>query len=204
MPWEKAFDRTEALEKAMMVFWRNGYENTSMADIVAATGASRYGLYDEFGDKHALYLAALRHYENKPITRLLGTLENRTAGLAEIQGYRDRLIASTETPAGRLGCLMTLSATDLCPHDPDVCAAVDTFFKRVHAALANALSNAATSGDWVSTLTPDEGSEIILGAVQGAAVFARANVEPETIARMLRNTFAQVVPEQTINSDHGS
>ena len=59
----------------MMVFWRNGYEKTSVADIVAATGASRYGLYDEFGDKHALYLAALDYYENNPIAWLLGDLE---------------------------------------------------------------------------------------------------------------------------------
>ena len=76
MPWEKSFDRSEALEKAMMVFWQKGYKKTSVADIVAATGASRYGLYDEFGDKHALYLAALDHYEKNPVAWMLGDLDN--------------------------------------------------------------------------------------------------------------------------------
>ena len=193
MPWEKAFDRNEALEKATMVFWRNGYANTSMADIVAATGASRYGLYDEFGDKHALYLAALGHYEANPIAWLLGDLEAPGAGLTAIRGYRDRLLASTETPHGRLGCLMTLSAADLCPHDPKVCATVNSFFERVHQAIAAAFQNARAASEWHSKLTPDEAAEVILGAVQGAAVFARAEVAPQTIARTLRNTFAQIL-----------
>ncbi len=187
----------------MMVFWRQGYENTSVADIVAATGASRYGLYDEFGDKQALYLAALAHYEKSPIAWLLGDLEKEDAGLAALRGYRDRLIASTKTPEGRLGCFMALSATDLCPHDQEVCLAVDAFFNRVRTAIRNALENAKSAGDWVSTLSPDEAAEIILAAVQGAAVLARANLEPHAIARTLRNTFAQVAPDPTIHQ-HGS
>lgn len=204
MPWEKAFDRGEALEKAMMVFWRNGYEKTSVADIVAATGASRYGLYDEFGDKHALYLAALDHYEKNPITWLLGDLEKDGAGLVELYGYRDRLTASAAKSVERLGCLMTLSATDLCPHDPAVCATVDTFFRRVHTAINNALGKAKADGEWVSNLSPDEAAEIILSAVQGAAVFSRAGVAPQSIARMLRNTFGQIVPADSNSSENGS
>ena len=81
----------------MMAFWQNGYEKTSVADIVAATGASRYGLYDEFGDKHALYLAALGYYEKNPVAWLLGDLDKDGAGLAELYGYRDRLIAGAAT-----------------------------------------------------------------------------------------------------------
>ena len=105
------------------------------------------------------------------------------------------------TSIGRLGCLMTLSATDLCPRDPTVCAAVETFFRHVHGAICNALTNAQASGDWISTLSPDEAAEIILGAVQGAAVFARANVAPQNIARMLRNTFRQIAPDHTDKSE---
>lgn len=204
MPWEKAFDREEALEKAMMLFWRNGYENTSMADLVEATGASRYGLYDEFGDKHALYLAALAYYDRNPITYLLGDLEKDGAGLAELFGYRDRLVSGMASSDGRLGCFMALSATDLCPRDPAVCGSVNAFFTRVLAAFRNALENAKADGDWVSTLSADEAAQIILGAVEGAAVFARANVAPEKNARMLSNLFAQIVPDHSNSSEQRS
>lgn len=58
----KAFDREEALEKAMVAFWRCGYEATSMQDLVDAMGINRQSLYDTFGDKHKLYLESLERY----------------------------------------------------------------------------------------------------------------------------------------------
>src|SRR5690606_20785099 len=56
----RSFDPDEALDKARAVFWNLGYAATSLDDIAAATGLNRPSLYAAFGDKHALYLAALR------------------------------------------------------------------------------------------------------------------------------------------------
>ena len=55
MPPSKQYDRTEALEAAMTLFWRTGYESTTYDDLVEETGASRYGLYGDFGDKRELW-----------------------------------------------------------------------------------------------------------------------------------------------------
>lgn len=52
----------EALEAALGVFWRKGYEGTSYADLVAATGVERTALYSAFGNKAALFLRALERY----------------------------------------------------------------------------------------------------------------------------------------------
>src|SRR5436190_19182839 len=56
----RSFDEGEVLEKARAVFWDLGYAATSLDDIARATGLNRPSLYGAFGDKHALYLAALR------------------------------------------------------------------------------------------------------------------------------------------------
>src|SRR5258706_15440178 len=58
----KEFDRDRALKKAMDVFWQQGYEATSTDDLVRAIGIGRQSRYDTFGDKHRLYLEALRLY----------------------------------------------------------------------------------------------------------------------------------------------
>src|SRR2546421_1155785 len=58
----KEFDRDEALQKAMEVFWSRGYEAASIQELVKQMGINRQSLYDTFGDKHALYLAALDRY----------------------------------------------------------------------------------------------------------------------------------------------
>ncbi|MGD9921955.1 MAG: TetR/AcrR family transcriptional regulator, partial [Pseudorhodoplanes sp.] len=63
MPWEKQFDTDEVLEKAMRAFWDRGYEATSLQDLVDHTGINRGSLYATFGDKHALFIAALRRYD---------------------------------------------------------------------------------------------------------------------------------------------
>ena len=55
----RSFDEGEVLEKARGVFWDLGYAATSLDDIVRATGLNRPSLYAAFGDKHALYMAAL-------------------------------------------------------------------------------------------------------------------------------------------------
>ena len=193
MPWEKSFDRQEALRQAMMLFWRQGYEDTSISDIAAATGASRYGLYDEFGDKHALYLEALEHYGEVLITQLLGPLERADAALPELRGYRDRLLASVDTEVGRLGCFLCLSGVDLGPRDPQVTAKVSATFERVIAALTRALKNAAAADNLRSDIDPGEAAEVIAAAVQGAAVFLRSGREPAAVARGLENSFAAVL-----------
>src|ERR1043165_9157841 len=62
MARHKEFDRDEALRRAMEVFWSRGYEATSVGDLVEHMGINRQSLYDTFGDKHSLYLAALDRY----------------------------------------------------------------------------------------------------------------------------------------------
>src|SRR3989337_2583926 len=62
MPWDKNFDVRETLEKAMQTFWARGYEATSMQDLVDCTGINRGSLYATYGDKRALFVAALHRY----------------------------------------------------------------------------------------------------------------------------------------------
>src|SRR5476649_2974716 len=61
----KQFDRGTALSKALEMFWRHGYEATSMADLVDATGAKAPTLYAEFGNKEGLFRAAVERYVSK-------------------------------------------------------------------------------------------------------------------------------------------
>ena len=61
----KQFDRDTALDKALNLFWRHGYEATSMSDLVDATGAKAPTLYAEFGNKEGLFRAAVERYVAK-------------------------------------------------------------------------------------------------------------------------------------------
>ena len=58
----RQFDVDQTLDAAMRAFWARGYEATSMADLMAATGLHKGSLYQAFGDKHALFIEALKRY----------------------------------------------------------------------------------------------------------------------------------------------
>jgi TetR/AcrR family transcriptional regulator, copper-responsive repressor len=58
----KNFSRKEVLEKAMPVFWKHGFADTSLQELERATGVNKSGLYTEFRDKEDLFVACLRHY----------------------------------------------------------------------------------------------------------------------------------------------
>jgi AcrR family transcriptional regulator len=61
----KQFSREGVLEKALPVFWKHGFADTSLQDLEKATGVNKSGLYAEFADKGDLYLESLRYYLRK-------------------------------------------------------------------------------------------------------------------------------------------
>src|ERR1700687_1167887 len=68
----KNFNREEVLEKAMPVFWKHGFSDTSLQELERATGVNKSGLYSEFRDKEDLFVACLRYYlENQEKRGLL-------------------------------------------------------------------------------------------------------------------------------------
>ena len=71
----KNFSREEVLEKAMPVFWKHGFADTSLQELERATGVNKSGLYTEFRDKEDIFVACLRHYLESQGKRGLLTTE---------------------------------------------------------------------------------------------------------------------------------
>ncbi len=72
----KTFDPALVIDRAMQLFWRQGYEATSVQELVDALGIGRGSLYDTFGDKHTLFLASLDHYSEMVFTALMPPLQS--------------------------------------------------------------------------------------------------------------------------------
>ena len=104
----KEFDPDAALQSALELFWRQGYEATSMADLVGHHGIGRASIYATFGNKHELYLKALDRYNENRDPGLLGELSGPGAG-------RRRAGAATAglnvPPAVRGACFWPLNGT---------------------------------------------------------------------------------------------
>lgn len=193
MPWEKSFDRKAALKASMHLFWTKGFDRTSYADIVSATKASRYGLYDEFGDKRDMYLAALDEYRDGPVTALIGDLGATDAGLPELRAHFKRLVDACRSGEAQKGCMMSLSAVDLAPHDADIAERVQLNFVRMRKLYTTALKNAQEHGAWPQDRSAKETAAALFGIVQGAAVFQRGGEPAQRVARYIENSVAMLL-----------
>src|SRR5262249_8890323 len=83
----KQFDPERALDKAMHLFWRVGYEKTSLEDLMRGMGIARQSVYDTFGDKRSLYLKALAHYRdqtNGEMRKMLGEIPSVRDGFTKL------------------------------------------------------------------------------------------------------------------------
>lgn len=104
----KNFNREEVLDKAIPVFWKRGFSDTTLADLEAATGVNRSGLYTEFKDKEDLFLASLRHYlETSGLTEALA---EEPLGWGNVERYL-KLALSCWT--GQKGCFSVSSMREL-------------------------------------------------------------------------------------------
>jgi AcrR family transcriptional regulator len=81
----KGFRREQVLEKAMAVFWKHGFADTSLQELERVTGVNKSGLYTEFKDKEDLFVSCLRHYLESQEKR--GLLTNKPLGWNNVEGF---------------------------------------------------------------------------------------------------------------------
>ncbi|MCP5161355.1 MAG: TetR/AcrR family transcriptional regulator [Hahellaceae bacterium] len=179
-----AFDRNEKLMLAMKLFWKQGYERTSMQDLIDTLGINRFSLYNTFGDKQTLFHQAAALYQEKVFAELLRPLLDAppgTTGKDRILNYLDNACQKLCAPSGALGCLMQNMALERGQDD----AMLRTLLQQQHATLENALKAAledAKNEDCLAT-PPDTGQAAchIMTCVQGLIFFRKAGTAPDKI-----------------------
>jgi len=113
----RQFDRDEVVERAMMVFWRKGYGATSIPDLEKATKLRRGSLYNAFGDKEGLFVAALKQYETTFGRDRIDQLANPDP-YGAIGGFLNVLVSQMCDPSRPRGCLHTNTSLEF-PSAPE-------------------------------------------------------------------------------------
>jgi len=176
MARSKEFNRESVLDKAMNVFWHRGYEATSIQDLVDNLGINRQSMYDTFGDKHTLFLAALKHYEEVKGVEMVETLERPGSGLTAIKQMFAALVQEVSGDAQHRGCLMVNTAIELAPHDSVIAVQVARNVRQGEDAFYRTLCRAQEQGE-LRTQRADLRAlaRFLMNAVQGLKVMAKVN-----------------------------
>ena len=169
----REFDPAVAIEAAAKVFWDQGYHATSIDDLCDATGLLRGSLYSAFGDKKGMLLAAIDQYAEKNLARLAESLSS--SGPTR-EGLRTALLYYTRTATvlgSRQGCLVTNTALEMLPQDPDVAERVERIFRRMASLLAAAVIRGQAAGVFKTNLDERSVGNFLLCVIEGLRVLGK-------------------------------
>ena len=173
------FEREDVLDKAMQVFWAQGYEATSVDDLVKATGLVRQSIYNTFGNKHDFYLEALEHYQAFLGARMLGALKHTPSVKEGFRRLFELVIEDAVSDTTRRGCMMVNAATELASRDPAVCKLTTEAEAAKERVLAKLIREAQARGEVDVLKDPDALAKFLYNTVLGLRV--RATRRPTRI-----------------------
>jgi TetR/AcrR family transcriptional regulator, transcriptional repressor for nem operon len=172
----REFDEDAVLDATVRCFWKQGYEATSVRDLVAHTGITAASLYNAFGDKRALYQRALDRYVEDSIADRI----RRCAALPPLEAitvFFREIVQRSLSDTDCKGCMLVNAALDVAPHDPAFRTVVAEVLVRVEAFFLACITAGQADGTIARSLPADALARNLLGVLMGLRVLAR--VRPE-------------------------
>ncbi len=180
MARKKEFHPDTVLERAIDIFWQNGYEKTSMQNLVDSLGIGRGSFYNTFSSKHTLFLAALDRYSTNMTIQLRRLLKTRPLEGA-LKRLFQTLIDDILSDAGDRGCFITNTTTELAARDPEVAKRVQKHHQECIRCLAEALDTANSQGELSLTRDSHAIALFLANTMDGLRVMAKNNPRREDI-----------------------
>ncbi|GAA0623561.1 TetR/AcrR family transcriptional regulator [Streptomyces crystallinus] len=182
MARNKEFDPDAALQSALELFWRRGYEATSMADLVEHLGIGRASIYATFGNKHELYLKALDRYGETYSAVLFRELSAPGPALVAVRGLVRRFAAESTAPDTRLsGCFVTNTAAEVGARDTAAARRVAQSWEQLETLLHSSLVRAQAQGELAPERDPRALARMFLVLLQGMRVTGKACDDPARV-----------------------
>ena len=185
------YDKERSLNAALAVFWRKGYEATSLADLCEAMSMSKSTLYAVFGDKRQLFLSAIRAYSDDLLAELRKNYE-MSAGPIEFIEQILRSVAREAGPRGeRRGCLVMNSATEFAQSDRDVARIVSHTLEEMAAVFATALTRAKREGT-IRLGAPDLMALYIVSTIAGMKTMVKGGRSEHELHLLVDMVMGQI------------
>jgi AcrR family transcriptional regulator len=176
----RGFDADEALERALLVFWEQGYEGASLTDLTAAMGITRTSMYAAFGNKENLFRKALERYTAGPAAYAALALEEPTAR-AVATAFLHGAVDTTTGPGRPHGCLGVQGALAVGPADRAVRDLLTNWRDDACARLADRFRRARDDGDLPPTSDPGLLARFLMTVSSGIAVQAAGGADREEL-----------------------
>ncbi|MBK5209014.1 MAG: TetR/AcrR family transcriptional regulator [Flavobacteriaceae bacterium] len=187
MARQKQYIEEEVIEKAMRLFWRNGYENTSVRMLEKEMGINQFSIYSSFGSKHGVFLESLKSYKSKT-KEMFEKLRNSNNGVEDIKEFFYNSIKVSGFRGSQKGCFVTNTYNEFAESE-------DELIKEQIAGFMNNLKEIFMEKLRFDTTKDEETiqkqANYFVLAKHGLAAASRVNTEQE-IADYIEMTFKNI------------
>ncbi|HEY9648250.1 MAG TPA: TetR/AcrR family transcriptional regulator [Chroococcidiopsis sp.] len=188
---QREFDTDQVLAIALDLFWQRGYSNTSMKDVVQATGVQPGSLYGAFGDKEKLFQQALRKYTQDFFR---ASMPRHRPPLECIQQWFDYLAQAMSNDPTQKGCLIVNTAIERDAHSPSTLAIIEDRLDEIETFFRQNLHQAKLDGSLPATFEVESTAKSLLGLVVGMLAVARMRRDRQTLHSIAQGAIALLKP----------
>lgn len=179
-----SFDREDALTKAMLLFWRHGYEATSLNDLTTALGVKPSSIYSVFGDKKRLFLEAVAKYLSGPVTSE-SIIDHAVDGREAARGLLKAAavgFTGQDTPAG---CLLASSAISCSEGANDVKDELAAIRRGIEEQLLKKVKESVEAGQLPKDTAAEALASLTMAIIQGMSTLARDGATRDKLLGMI-------------------
>lgn len=192
----RTFDRELALKKAMYLFWKKGYEGTTMSDLIDSIGMKAPSVYAAFGNKDAIFKEAVTLYagyvENGPLKALADTPSLREAMKIALKETIDLYSAGDNTSS----CLIMVGAINASPEHQEHIDALKDLRESYKRAWLNRFIQAEEDGQLIAGASPQDLAEYMITFLHGLAMRAKdgsGKIDLESSTRLVLNGLDSLI-----------
>ena len=186
----RTFDEDVAVDRAMDVFWRQGYRGTSPQDLADAVGVGKGSLYNTFGSKRELFTRALDRYRDEQAVLVDQALAAKGPIKERIARAMELMIDMNFADPDRRGCLAVNTAAELAGFDEDATERVRAMFERTTIAFHDVIRIGQASGEIGRDLDHEALALHLLTTLVGLQLLSKTTRDPQVLKRSVHLALA--------------
>lgn len=187
----RRLDDTALLQRAMHLFWQQGFANTGVRELEQGLGLKAPAIYHRFGAKEALFQASLDHYLEQVVGwRIQHYLQDFDAPLTGLRAFFDSTYDYISPEQPPLACLLVNTSLEALGSTPDIAHRLQEGAMRVRKAFAACLQRAQQLGQLEASATPDTLACVLHMGLQGLLVSSKVVPEPKRLRRQVDALFS--------------
>ncbi len=174
MSRKKQYIEEEVIDKAMRLFWRNGYENTSMQMLEKEMGINKFSIYSSFGNKHGVFIKSIELYKRKT-NKMFDQLKEKNNGINDIKTFFYDSVEVCYQEGNHKGCLMTNTYNEFSNNtDSEINELIDLFMNSLKKIFIQKLKDESKNDETIL-----KEANFLLLAKHGLAAATRVNNKKE-------------------------